>query len=59
MEEIDREKKMKNMKEIAYIKISSYDIGEWAKLQKIKKPKNDHKIPINQEKMRKLLSPRK
>ena len=59
MEEIEREKNMKNMKEITYTKTNSYDSGEWAEQQKIEKPKNDHNIPRNQEKMRKLLSPRK
>ena len=59
MEEIEREKNMKNMKEITYTKTNSYYSGEWAEQQKIEKPKNDHNIPRNQEKMRKLLSPRK
>ena len=58
-EEIEREKNTKNMKEITYTNIGSYDSGEQAKLQKIEKPKNGHEIPRNQEKMRKLLSPRK
>ena len=57
-EEIKRAKNMKNMKEITYANIGSYNSGEQAQLQKIKKPKNDHEIPRNQEKMRKLLSPR-
>ena len=50
---------MKNMKEFTYTNIGSHDCGEQAKLQKIEKSKNDHEIPRNQEKMRKLLSPRK
>ena len=58
-EENEREKITKNMKEITYTKIGSYDSGEQAKLQKIKKPKNDHRMARNEEKMRKLLSPRK
>ena len=49
-EEIKREKNMKNMKEITYTKIGSYDSGEQAKLQKIEKLKNDHEIPRNEEK---------
>ena len=36
MEEIKREKNTKNMKEIVYTNISSYESGEQAKLQKIK-----------------------
>ena len=58
MEEIEREKNKKdtkNMKEITYTNIGSYDSGEWAKLQKIEKPKNDHEIPRNQEKNEKAL----
>ena len=43
VEEIEREKNRKNMREITYTKIGSYNNGEWAELQKIKKPKNDHK----------------
>ena len=35
-EDTDREKNMKKMKEITYTKISSYNSGEWAELQKIK-----------------------
>ena len=50
---------MRNMTEISYTKISSYDSGEWAELQNIKKPKNDHEKARNEEKMRKVLSPRK
>ena len=45
MEEIEREKNMKNMKENAYANMRSNDNGEQAELQKIKKPKNDSKIP--------------
>ena len=41
---------MKKMKETTYTEIGSYNSGEWAELQKIKKPKNDHEIPRNQEK---------
>ena len=52
VEEIKREKSMKNMKEIVYSNISSYESGEQAEQQKIGKPKNDHKIPRNQEKMK-------
>ena len=58
MEEIEREKKMKNMKnmkEIVYTNIGSYKSGEWAKQKKIKKTKNDHEIPRNQEKNEKAL----
>ena len=54
-EEIKREKNMKNTKEITSTKISSYDSGEWAEQQKIEKPKNDHEIPRNQEKIKKAL----
>ena len=54
-EEIERGKNMKNMKEIVYTNISSYERGEWAKQQKIEKPKNDHKVPRNQEKNEKAL----
>ena len=43
VEEIEREKNRKNMREITDTKIGSYNSGEWAELQKIKKPKNDHK----------------
>ena len=50
---------MKKTKEITYIKISSYDSGEQAELQKIEKPKNEHEKARNEEKTRKLLSPRK
>ena len=49
----------KNTKESTYTNISSYQKGKQPKQHKIKKPKNDHEIPRNQEKMRKLLSPRK
>ena len=59
MEEIEREKNMKNTKEVVYTNIGSYNRGEQAEQQKIEKPKNDHKLPRNQEKMKKLLSPRK
>ena len=59
MEENKREKNMKKMKESTYIEIGSDDSGEKAELQKIEKPKIDHKKPRNEEKMRKLLSPRK
>ena len=54
-EEIKREKNIKNMKEISNTKISSYDSGEQAELQKIENPKNDHEIPRNQEKNEKAL----
>ena len=62
MEEIEREKHMKNtknMKEIVYTNIGSYKSGEQAEQEKIKKGKNDHEKPRNHEKMEKLLSPRK
>ena len=59
MEEIETEENMKNIKEITYTKIGNYNRGEWAKQQKIKNSKNDYEIPRNQEKMKKLLSPRK
>ena len=49
MEEIKREKNTKNMKGFTYTNISSYDSGEWVKLQKIKNPKNDHEIPRNKK----------
>ena len=50
MEEIKREKNTKNIKELAYTNIGSYERGEWAEQLKIKKPKNDHEIPRNQKK---------
>ena len=50
MEEIKREKSRKNTKEVVYTNISSCKRAEWAKQQRIKKPKNDHKVPRNQEK---------
>ena len=59
MEEIKMEKNTKNMKEMVYTNIGSYESAEWAEKQKIKKAKNDHKGTRNQEKMKKLLSPRK
>ena len=49
----------KNTKELAYTNIGSYERGEQAKQWRIEKPKNNHEIPRNQEKMKKLLSPRK
>ena len=55
MKEIEREKNTKNTKEIVYTNIGSSERGEQAKQQKIKKPKNDHKIPRNQEKIKKAL----
>ena len=58
-EENEREKNTKKMKEITCTEIGSYDSGEWAELQKIEKPKTDHEKPRNEEKRRKLLSPRK
>ena len=54
-EEIEREKNMKNTKEIAYTKISSYNSREQDEQQKIEKPKNHHKTPRNQEKDEKAL----
>ena len=54
-EEIEREKNMKNTKEITYTKISSYNSREQDEQQKIEKPKNDHKTPRNQEKDEKAL----
>ena len=59
VEENEKGENKKNTKELAYTNISSYKRGEWAEQWKIKKPKNDHKMPRNQEKMKKLLSPRK
>ena len=50
---------MKNMKEIVNMNINRYKRGEQAEQQKIEKPMNDHKVPKNKEKMKKLLSPRK
>ena len=49
VEEMEREKNTKNMKEFTYTNIGCYDSGEQAKLQKIEKPKNDHEIPRNQK----------
>ena len=46
-EENKRGKNRKNM-EITYTKIGSNDSGEQAKLQKIQKPKNDHKKARNE-----------
>ena len=55
MEEIKMEKNMKNTKEIAYTNVGSYERGEWAKQQKIEKPKTDHEIPRNKAKNEKVL----
>ena len=49
VEEIKREKNMKK-KEIVNANIGSNKRGKWAEQQKIEKPKNDHKVPRNQEK---------
>ena len=46
---------MKNKKEIVYSNIGSYKSGEQPQQKKIRKPKNDHKIPRNQEKNEKAL----
>ena len=51
--------KKKNMKESSYTNIKECKKGEQAKPQKDKKPKKHHEIPRKEEKMRKLLSPRK
>ena len=59
IEENAKGENKKNTKELTYTNIGSYERGKWVEQHKIKKPKNDHKIPRNQEKMRKLLSPRK
>ena len=42
----------KKTKELAYTNIGSYKRGEWAKQWEFKKPKDDHEIPRNQEKMK-------
>ena len=47
VEEIEREKNMKNMKEIVYTDISSCKSGDQAEQQKVEKPKNAHEIPRN------------
>ena len=54
-EEIKREKNSKNMKESTHTYIGSYDSGEQAELQKIKKPKNGQEIPRHQEQNEKPL----
>ena len=59
VEENTKGENKKNTKELTYTNISSYERGKQAEQHKIKKHKNDHEIPRNQEKMRKLLSPRK
>ena len=59
VEENKKGENEKNTKELTYTNISSYERGKQAKQCKIEKPKNDHEIPRNQEKIRKLLSPRK
>ena len=59
IEENKKGKNEKNTKESTYTNISSYESGKLAEQWKIEKPKNNHDIPRNEEKMRKLLSPRK
>ena len=51
VEENKKGENEKNTKELTYTNISSYKRGKWAKQQKIEKPKNNHEIPRNQEKM--------
>ena len=58
IEENEKGENKKNTKELTYTNISSCKRGKWAEQHKIEKSKNDHEIPRNQEKMRKLLSPR-
>ena len=58
VEENKKGEKEKNTKESTYTNIGSCKRGKQAE-QKNQKPKNDHEIQRNQEKMRKLLSPRK
>ena len=58
VEENKKGENKKNTKELTYTNISTYMREKWAKQHKIETPKNDHKIPRDQE-MRKLLSPRK
>ena len=59
VEENEKGENKKNTKESAYTNIGSYKKGDQAEQQEIEKPKNNHNIPRNEEKMRKLLSPRK
>ena len=59
VEENEKVENEKNAKELAYTNISTYKREEQAEQWKIENPKNDHEIPRNQEKMKKLLSPRK
>ena len=59
VEENEKGENERNTKELTYTNIGSYERGKQADQQKIEKHKNDHKIPRNQEKMRKLLSPTK
>ena len=59
IEENKKGENEKNTKVSTYTNISTYEKGKQAKQWKIEKPKNNHEIPINEEKMRKLLSPRK
>ena len=59
VKEDEKGENKKNTKESTYSNIGSYKRGKKAKQRKIEKPKNNHEIPRNEEKMRKLLSPRK
>ena len=59
VEENEKGENKKNKKESTFTNIGSYEKGKQAEQCKIEKPKNHHQIPRYQEKMRKLLSPRK
>ena len=52
VEENEKEESEKNTKELAYINISSYMRGEQAEQWKIGKPKNNHEILRNLEKIK-------
>ena len=55
IEENEKGENEKNMKELTYTNIGSYERGQQAEQQKIEKPKNNHEIPINEEKNEKAL----
>ena len=55
VEENEKGENEKNTNELTYTNISSYERGKWAEQCKIEKPKNDNKIPRNQEKNEKAI----
>ena len=56
IEENEKGENKKNAKELTYTNISSHERGKQAEQQKIKKPKNNHEIPRNEEKNEKALA---